>query len=36
MMGISEGREMKREGELGVGYEQDTLFIYVTNEVKKE
>lgn len=34
-MGIPEEREMKREGELG-RYEQDTLFIYVTNEVKKE
>lgn len=35
MLGILEGREMKREGDLG-GYEQDTLFIYATNEVKKE
>lgn len=34
-LGIPEGREMKREGELQ-RYEQDTLFIYVTNEVKKK
>lgn len=33
MLGISGGREVKKEGELG-GYEQDTLFIYVTNEVQ--